>query len=683
MKQNVQLKGRIRLYLQWPIFMTILLVIMDVWVAFVDRRACVIMTIGVLIYATIVAVMYFMNKNAIVEEVVQFATQFGSIQKKLLQEMSVPYALLYSDGKIMWMNDRFKEILSESNVGDKYISAAIPEINSQIFPVDVEEPVNLNVTYRNRDYEVYLRKVLVQGMSDIEELFAMPQEKEYFIAVYLTDVTKLNEYARENEEQRLVSGLIYIDNYDELMHSVEEVRQSLLVALIDRKINQYVMKGNGIIRKLEKDKYFAVFKKKDLLEMAEDKFSVLEDVKTINIGNDVPPTLSFGLGLSSESYGQSYGYSRIAIDLALARGGDQAVIKDCHGLTYFGGRREQTAKNTRVKARVKAEALREFMITKDRVLVMGHKVGDVDSFGAAIGIYRAGVTLGKPVHIVIGEPTAQVRQFQKMFINNSEYPSDMFVSPSEVADLVNSNTMVVVVDTNRPSYTECEALLTLTKTVVVLDHHRQGSESITNAVLSYIEPYASSSCEMVAEVLQYIDDDVRLRNIEADCMYAGIMIDTNDFKNKTGVRTFEAAAFLRRKGADITHVRKVFRDDMESFRLKADMIRNTELFKGVFAISTCVNSNGVESPTIIGAQAANELLNIDGIKASFVLTLYNKKIYVSARSIDEVNVQVIMERMGGGGHMNSAGAQFLDSDMSMAVMTLKATIDDMIDEGEI
>ncbi len=683
MKQNVQLKGRIKLYMQWPIFMTILLLVIDVWIIFVDKRAFMILSIGIVIYMILVFSMYFRNKNAIVKEVVQFANQFGSIQKKLLQEMSIPYALLYNDGKVMWMNDSFQKILEGMNIGDKNISSVIPELNRQMFPTDVENPVDLEIRYKDRDYKVYLRKVLVQGMSDIEDLFAMPQEKEYFISMYLDDTTQLNEFARMNEEQRLVSGLIYIDNYDELMHSVEEVRQSLLVALIDRKINQYVMKGNGIIRKLEKDKYFAVIKKKDFLNMIDDKFSVLEDVKTINIGNDVPPTLSMGLGLSTESYSQSYGYSRVAIDLALARGGDQAVIKDCKGLTYFGGRREQTAKNTRVKARVKAEALREFMITKDRVLVMGHKVGDVDSFGAAIGIYRAGVTLGKPVHIVIDEPTAQVRQFQKMFINNSEYPSDMFVSPTEVADIVNSNSMVVVVDTNRPSYTECEALLSLTKTIVVLDHHRQGSESITNAVLSYIEPYASSACEMVSEVLQYIDDDVRLRNIEADCMYAGIMIDTNDFKNKTGVRTFEAAAYLRRCGADITQVRKIFRDDMEAFRLRANMIQNTELYRDVFAISTCTDSHGVESPTIVGAQTANELLNIEGIKASFVLTLYNKKIYVSARSIDEVNVQIIMERMGGGGHMNAAGAQFLDSNMGMAVMTLKSTIADMMDEGEI
>lgn len=683
MKQNVQLKGRIGVYLQWPIYMTLLLVFMDIWVFMTDKRAGIIMTGCVVLYAAIVAGMYLKNKEIIVEDVVQFANQFGSIQKKLLQEMSVPYALLYSDGKVMWMNNRFQEIMNKSHFGERYISSVIPELNSQIFPVDVEKPVDLEVQFEGRDYQVQLRKVLVEGMSDIEELFALPQEKEYFITVYLTDVTEINAYAKENEEQRLVSGLIYIDNYDEVMRSVEEVRQSLLAALIDRKINQYILNANGIIRKLEKDKYYTAFKKKDLLAMQEDKFSILEDVKSINIGNDVPPTLSIGLGLSAEAYSQSYNYSRVAIDLALARGGDQAIVKDCHGLTYFGGRREQTAKNARVKARVKAEALREFMITKDRVIVMGHKVGDVDSFGASIGIYRAGVTLGKPVHIVIDEPTAQVRQFQKMFINNSEYPADMFVTTSEVADLVNSNTMVVVVDTNRPSYTECEALLSLTKTIAVLDHHRQGSESITNAVLSYIEPYASSACEMVSEVLQYIDDDVRIRNIEADCLYAGIMVDTNNFTNKTGVRTFEAAAFLRRCGADITHVRKIFRDDMDAFRLKASMIQNTELFRDVFAISTCTKSGGVESPTIIGAQAANELLNIEGIKASFVLTTYNKKIYVSARSIDEINVQIIMEKIGGGGHLTTAGAQFLHTDMDMAVITLKETIDDMIDKGEI
>ena len=388
------------------------------------------------------------------------------------------------------------------------------------------------------------------------------------------------------------------------------------------------------------------------------------------------------MGLSSEAYSQSYNYARVAIDLALARGGDQAVIKDCNGITYYGGKRDQTSRNTRVKARVKAEALREFITVKDKIFVMGHQLTDVDSFGAAIGIYRAANALEKRAYIVINEVSASLKPLYTAYENNPDYPERLFLNSAEALELADESSMVVVVDTNRPGMTECEELLHVAKTIVVLDHHRQSSDNIDNALLSYIEPYASSACEMVSEVLQYIVDDIKIPNLEASSLYAGIMIDTNNFMNKTGVRTFEAAAFLRRSGADITLVRKMFRDDMESYRAKAQIISSAEVYHNKYAIARGENLT-IESPTIIGAQAANELLDINEVKASFVLTTYNGRIYVSARSIDEVNVQIIMERLGGGGHMNASGAQFDHTDMDEAVADLKQVIDDVIEGGEI
>ena len=275
-----------------------------------------------------------------------------------------------------------------------------------------------------------------------------------------------------------------------------------------------------------------------------------------------------------------------------------------------------------------------------------------------------------------------VRPIIQTFKDNPDYDENMFIDSDEARDIVDDNTVVVVVDTNKPSYTECEELLHMSKTIVVLDHHRQGSEVIQNAVLSYIEPYASSACEMVAEILQYFSDDIRIYNIEADALYSGIIIDTNNFTSKTGVRTFEAAAFLRRCGADVTRVRKMFRDDIQSYRAKAEAIRHVETYKGCFAIAVCP-TEGVDSPTVVASQAANELLNIDSIKATFVLTDYQNKIYISARAIDEVNVQLIMERMGGGGHINMAGAQLPGATVEEAVSQLKITIDQMINEGDI
>lgn len=681
-KQDIQLKGQLKLYMQWPAIMSVLLLAMNVWIYKIDHRAGFIMLIFVLIYMLIVGALYFSNRAVILRDLVEFSAQYGVVQNTLLKELSVPYALLMEDGRILWVNDEFNAIFEGEGKVSGSLAKYIPEINRSLFPKEEGQKVQREVRYEDREYLAELRKISVKGFSDSEQLMEMPKEQEYFIAVHMQDVTERNEYIRANEEQRLVAGMLYIDNYDEVIESVEEVRQSLLLALIDRKINQYFMKVNGIVKKVETDKYFVVVKKKDFKKLEEDRFSLLEDVKSVSVGNKIPATLSMGLGLSSDSYSQSYNYARVAIDQALARGGDQAVIKDCNGITYYGGKREMSYKNTRVKARVKAEALREYMMTSGNILVMGHTMTDVDSLGAAIGIYRAAEAIGKKAHIVLNKPTNSIRSVYEDYINNPDYPEDMFIGSSEAKDLMNNNSMVIVVDTNRPQMTECPELLQMTKTIVVLDHHRQSSDNIDNAMLSYIEPYASSACEMVSEILQYIDEDVKIPPLEASSMYAGMMIDTNNFTNRTGVRTFEAAAFLRRCGADIPYVRKIFRDDMDSYRAKASIISNAEVYRQQFAIAKGQNLR-VDSPTIIGAQAANELLDIEGIRASFVLTVYQGRIYVSARSIDEVNVQIIMERLGGGGHMNASGAQFDHTNMEEAVNCVKAQIDRMIEEGDI
>ena len=681
-KKKVQLKGQLRLYMQWPAIMALFLVAVNIWIYKIDRRAGTLMFIFLLIYIVMVGILYLYSKSIIMKDLVEFAAQYGIVQNTLLRELSVPYAILLEDGKAVWMNDKFEEIFGKRPKGEAYISKYIPELNKNIFPKEENESVEMDVYYENREYKAELRRVSVEGFNETEQLMELPEEREYFIAVHLNDVTELNICKKENEEQRLVSGLIYIDNYDEVINSVEEVRQSLLMALVDRKINQYIARVDGIVKKLENDKYFIAIKKQYFKKLEEDKFSLLEDVKSVNIGNGIPATLSIGLGLSNSAYSQSYNYARVAIDLALARGGDQAVIKDCSGITYYGGKREQTSKNTRVKARVKAEALREFITVKEHILVMGHKLTDVDSFGAAVGIYRAAAALEKKAHIIINEVSASLRPLYEVYASDPAYPEDLFLNSQQAIDMADGDTMVVVVDTNRPQMTECEELLRMTRTIVVLDHHRQSSDNIDNALLSYIEPYASSACEMVAEVLQYIVDDIKIPNIEASSLYAGIMIDTNNFMNRTGVRTFEAAAFLRRCGADITLVRKMFRDDMDAYRAKAEIISSAEVYEEKFAIARGAGLP-IESPTIIGAQAANELLDISQIKASFVLTDYNGKIYISARSIDEVNVQIIMERHGGGGHMNAAGAQLLDLDIDGAVEKLKEVIRDMVEGGDI
>ena len=676
----MQLKGQLRMYMRWPLIMTLLLIGMDAWVYMVDKKAGLLMTVIIIIYVGIAFSLYFYNRSLILADLIQFSVQYKGIENRLLKELAIPYAIALEDGRILWKNDCFLN-LTEGQRKERYLNRMIPELHPGVFPKNDVDHVELEVTYRERSYQAELRKVSLEGFSEKEELLQIPEEQEYFVAVSLRDVTELNAYIRENEDQRMIAGLIYIDNYDEVMESVEEVRQSLLVALIDRKINKYIGDVDGIVKKLEKDKYFIVLRKDAYKKLKEDKFSLLEEVKQVNIGNSRSATLSIGLGLNTATYALSYQYARVAIDLALARGGDQPVIKDCNGITYFGGKKEQTAKNTRVKARVKAEALREFIVTRDKVIVMGHKIADPDSFGACMGIYRAAVSLEKKAHIVINEVTGSVRPLYDEILESPAYEDDIFITSEQALDYVDDNAMVIVVDTNKPQMTECPELLKRSKMIAVLDHHRQSSNIIENAVLSYVEPYSSSTCEMIAEVLQYMVDDIKFPALEAECMYAGIMIDTRNFMNRTGVRTFEAAAFLRRCGADITRVRKMFRDDMASYQAKAEAVRNAEVYRKEYAIAVCPSD--IDSPTVLAAQAANELLDISGIKASFVLTEYENKIYMSARSIDEVNVQIIAEKLGGGGHINSAGAQFDHTNMHEAVSALKETIDKMIEEGDI
>ena len=447
-----------------------------------------------------------------------------------------------------------------------------------------------------------------------------------------------------------------------------------------------------MVRKIEKDKYFIVFKYKYMEFLEEDKFSILEDVKTVKVGNEMSVTLSIGVGMNGDSYKNNYEFSRMAIDLALGRGGDQAVVRNKLTFEFYGGRSKETEKrtkgksqtvekSTRVKARVKAHALRETLESRENVIIMGHSISDADAFGAAVGIYCAARVLGKKAQIVLNTVTSSLRPIKECFTPDKGYPEDMFINSERALEIVNKNTLVMVVDTNRPNYTECPQLLNKGLAVVVFDHHRQSSEVIQNPVLSYIEPYASSACEMIAEVLQYFTENIKLESSEADCIYAGILIDTNNFMTKTGVRTFEAAAYLRRCGAEVTRVRKMLRNDMDAYKARAEIVRHAEVYRGSFAISVCPGK--MESPTIVGAQAADELLNIVGIKASFVLTEYQEKIYISSRSIDEVNVQLIMERLGGGGHLNVAGAQLSGYTLNEAKRAVCDVLDKMLEEGDI
>lgn len=683
MKNSVKLKGRLKSYLQSSLYLGFLLVAVDILIYMMDYRAGLVLSGFIVFYIAIILSMMLYNKPIIMNELVSFATQYGQIQRRLLRDLELPHALLDDTGKVIWTNIAFEKVVHQEKGYHKSITALFPSITKDKLPGNGgEDEVEFDIDYESGNYIAKLKKISLKEMAENSDIIEAKGYDGYLIALYLFDETALKIALREVDNQSLAVGLIYLDNYEEALQSVEEVRRSLLIALIDRKVNKYIAALDGICKKLEKDKYFVIMRKEAITQLQENRFDLLEDVKTVNIGNEMAVTISIGVGLGGLSYAQNYEFARNAIDIALGRGGDQAVVKIPENVIYYGGKSQQVEKSTRVKARVKAHALKEIISVKDEVYVMGHRMGDVDSFGASVGIYRIAKTLDKRAHIVLNDVTASMRPLVELFQNNNEYEEDMIINNAQALETVGNNAVLVVVDVNKPSITECPELLKRCKSIVVLDHHRQGTEIIENATLSYIEAYASSACEMVSEVLQYISDNLKLRSEEADCMYSGIMIDTSNFMTKTGVRTFEAAAFLRRNGADVTRVRKLFRDDAAEYKAKADAVSQAEIYRHSYAISVC-RGEGIESPTVVGAQAANELLNIRGIKASFVLTLYNGTVYISARSIDEVNVQIVMERMGGGGHLNIAGTQIENGTIEDGIETIKKTLDAMIAEGEL
>ncbi len=685
---NIQIKGRLKAYLQAPLLLGVLFLAGSLILLRIDFKMGLISGIVSLVFAVLIFIAYRITWKKLSAEIINFAVEYGTVQNRLLGKFQLPYAVMDGEGKILWLNERFVELSGKDRSYRKSISSIFPEVTRENIGRIEAGSFTVQLTYNDRIYDAILEKIPLDEYNT-EDFEPVKDSKKMIIegigeitSIMLVDVTEREIQKKRNLEQQMVPALVYVDNYEEVMEKVDEVKRSMLVAMIDRKINRYFREIDGVVKKLERDKYFVIFQSQYLKTLEDGKFSLLEDIQTIKVGNDAVFTISIGIGMGASSYSKCSEYARAAIGMALGRGGSQVVIKDNQDVSYYGIRGREVEKNTRVKARVKAQALREMMETRSRVLVMGHSISDADALGAAIGVYAAATALGKPCQIVLNTVTSSLRPLVDMFTPDAGYPRDLFVNSEEALTIVDNTTLVMVVDTNRPTYTECPQLLNRGGGVVVFDHHRHGNEKIKNPLLSYIEPYASSACEMLAEVLQYFDDGITLTSQEADCIYAGMLIDTNNFMTKTGVRTFEAAAFLRRSGADVIRVRKLLREDMNAYKARAEVVRNAEVYKNAFAISVC-EAKETESPTIVGAQASNELLNIVGIKASFVLTEFQGKIYVSSRSIDEIDVQLIMERLGGGGHLNVAGAQIEGETVSEVKHRIENIIDVMMDEGEI
>lgn len=680
-QQRTAYSGKLLFHWRWSVILAFALLALVAVMFAESRRAGLTALVFSCAYFLAIIGIYLYTRPRIMRDLLIFAQQYGQQQQELLKELALPMAMLDPEGRVIWINNSMAQLTDRPLTFHKSISTIFPAINRGSLPSSEHER-QIYLEYMERQYRADIRKLSVEEMIQNSDLISQDVDSAFCYVLYLFDETDLKAAMQENRDQKGVIGLVYLDNYDEVMERTDEVHQSLLNVLVERRFNKYFANVKALIKKLEKDKYLLVINQKGLMTLTEDRFSILEDAKTINIGNEVRLTVSIGIGAGSISQQDNYEAARAAIEMALGRGGDQVVVKEGEKLTFYGGKSRSNEKNTHVRSRVKAQALRDLMLAKENIVIMGHVMTDMDAFGAAVGVAMAAISVGKSAHIVLGELNSNIRDWVSKFRESKDYAPSLFIDHETARAMVNGETLLVVVDTNQPGRTECRELLSLTPSIVVLDHHRQGAETIENASLSYIEPSASSACEMIAEILQYFENNVRLRNLEADCIYAGIIIDTNSFVAKTGVRTFEAAAYLRRCGADVIRVRKALRDDMANYKARAQVVSNAQKFMGQYALGIC-HGEGLENPSVTGAQAANELLNITGVRASFVVTKGSDMIFVSARSIDEVNVQRIMERLGGGGHMNIAGAQLTGITVEEGMEKVKEILKTMTEEGEI
>ena len=689
MKQNKKVSKQIKFSLWLSIIMAAAFLMLGFSVTAI-RPVVGYTAIGAAVVFMVIAVMHYeyFEKMAAMELLAAGFEQ-SQLQKDLLKDLPVPYILTDENGAVIWYNHSFEEMAGEKKTKNN-ITQMFAALYKKVFPKPGASK-QFCITLDGKKYRVECKSVRLWldppsggKEKEGEDVSAeVPSETgDVLLAFYFFDETQLAEYREESRSKRMAAGLIYIDNYEEVIENMEEVRQSLLLALVERKIIRYMQGLDAIVKKFEKDKFLFVFEEKNLQKLMDSRFSLLDEVRMINIGNELSMTLSISVGVNAPTYVETYESARIAMDLALGRGGDQAVVKDGDSISYYGGKTQKVEKSTRVKARVKAHALREIVLTHDKIFIMGHKLPDADAVGAALGIYRLARTFDKKTYIVMDKDSPAIRPIIEGIMNDPGEEEFPFITNEQALSLRDDTSMLVIVDVNLPAMTECPDLIKQIQTIVVLDHHRQNNDTIKKAVVSYVEPYASSSCEMVAEILQYIPDKMKLRPIEADALYSGILVDTDNFVIKAGVRTFEAAAYLRRAGADVTRVRKMFREDMDNCRIRSDIINRAEVFMDAFAIST-FDGREVEGATVIGAKAANALLDVQGIRGSFVITQISSCIYISARSIDDLNVQIIMEKFGGGGHLTVAAAQIKDKTMDEVADDLKNLLVSMKQEGDI
>lgn len=563
--------------------------------------------------------------------------------KKAIMNLPIPLCILEFDGNINWYNNKFYEMTGSPDLLGENIDNIIQNLDLRKV-LNENKEMYTDVEYKNRKYTVVYNVIKNEQNN----------KAKYLMMLYWLDKTEYLDLRQRYEDNKNAIMLIQVDGYDEVLKSASEEKRPLITVDLERILSGLESSLQAAVKRTSKDKYIVITNQKGLSKLQENKFTILDTIRDIDHGNTLPVTISIGVGREGESIYENIQLAAGALDLALGRGGDQAIIKTKDKFEFYGGKSKAVEKTTKVKSRLIGHALKQIVSQSNTVYIMGHKYPDLDAMGAAVGIYDICKSLKKETYIVLDSVNESIDEFVSR-LNRCEYYKDLFISREEAIKNCTRDTLVVVVDTHRPSYTECEELLGISKKIAVIDHHRKGVESIKDTVLSFHEIYVSSACEMVTEVVQYLEDDVKINKLTAEGLLAGISLDTKFFAFKTGVRTFEAASYLKKSGADTTEVKKLFRTNVEDFKSKAEIIANTKIIDDRICISYARSQS--DNINVVIAQAADELLTVKNIEASFILGEKEGTVFISARSLGQINVHVLMEKLGGGGHMDIAGAQ--------------------------
>ena len=629
---------------------------------------------SIIIYLMILGYTYFANnkrRSEISEQLQDLTLSVDSAAKSSLINAPFPLLILETDGNIVWRSSKFITEFANIDINN-YISDLIIDIKSEIEKNKEQKRKSII-----KNIEIGKKQYKVQAEFAKTKKSERKKVAEYMLILYFIDETEKCELQKENENKNTCVGIIMVDNYEELMQRVDAEQKTQLMAKVESSIYEWVNETNGILVKEERDTYVYIFEQRYLEQIKENKFAILDSIKDIVRKDKIQLTLSIAISNEGENDKEVYKSASAAMDVILGRGGDQAVIRENGKYQFFGGKVEEVEKRTKVKARIVAHALEELISECEKVIIMGHVNPDIDAMGSALGIYRIATNLRKDAYIVTNKESASIKSFVDSI--KDEY-KDVLIDNQTALSQIDNETLLVIVDTHKKSYVEEPELLDKTNKIVVIDHHRRGTDFIEQSILTFQEVYASSASELVSELIQYAQNEIELPTVEAESLYAGIMMDTKNFTFKTGVRTFEAAAYLRRCGVDIIKVKKWFQSDLESYNKISGIVRKAEVTHDTIGISTYEIQE--KDTSLICAKAADELLTIGNITASFVLGTMGEKICISGRSIGDINVQVILEKLGGGGHITLAGAQLENKTIEEAKQELIAKIEEYFAEKE-